>query len=369
MKKFLSIFLGIAFAFASCQSKDTKDGLFAKIETNKGTMEIELYYKLTPVTVANFVSLAEGTNTLVSDPSIKGKKYYNGTVFHRVIKDFMIQGGDRTATGSGTPGYEFDDEFVDSLVFDKKGILAMANAGPSTNGSQFFITQVPTTWLNHKHTIFGRVIKGENVIDTIANSQTNPANDKPVSDVVINDIKIIRVGKDAKGFDAPKVFNSFMKKQSEIKLKKEEEAKKKAEAFIKDAEAQKLQAKALPSGLKLYYLKEIKDGVKPKDGERIGIFYAGYLSNGILFDTNIKDVAMANQSYNQDRDLQGGYQPMPAVFTKDMPFVPGFKEAMLNMKKGEKLRAFIPSSLGYGSRGAGGVIPPNSDLIFDIEIQ
>ncbi|MBR0101696.1 MAG: peptidylprolyl isomerase, partial [Treponema sp.] len=130
-----------------------KDGIFAIMKTTSGSIVLELFYKETPLTVTNFVGLAEGTLD-----AAKGKPFYDGLTFHRVIADFMIQGGDPKGNGTGGPGYKFADEFVDNLIFDKPGLLAMANSGPNTNGSQFFITHVPTDWLNHKHTIFGKVV-------------------------------------------------------------------------------------------------------------------------------------------------------------------------------------------------------------------
>ena len=159
------------FVFFSCNSqkkayKDLGDGLFADIETTQGNIIVKLNYKETPITVANFVTLAEGKNSFVK-AEYKGKPFYNGTIFHRVIKDFMIQGGDPTGTGMGDPGYRFEDEFVPTLQHDKKGILSMANAGPGTNGSQFFITQVPTPHLNGGHTVFGETVKGLEVIDEV----------------------------------------------------------------------------------------------------------------------------------------------------------------------------------------------------------
>ena len=180
------------------------DGIFAEIETTKGKILLKLEYQKTPVTVANFISLAEGTNNFVTDSKLKGKPFYNGLKFHRVIKDFMIQGGDPLGNGSGNPGYKFKDEFTD-LVHDKAGILSMANSGPSTNGSQFFITHKDTPWLNGKHTIFGRVINGMEVVNAI------------VQDDIINKITITRKGAAAKAFDASKVFSAYFASKAENK--------------------------------------------------------------------------------------------------------------------------------------------------------
>ncbi|EGD34445.1 peptidylprolyl isomerase [Capnocytophaga sp. oral taxon 338] len=365
--KFWALLLPLLFvACKSAKYPNLKDGLYADIQTNKGDMLVELFYKATPGTVANFVSLAEGNNTYVEN-TYKGKHYYDGTTFHRVIKDFMIQGGDPTATGEGSPGYQFADEFVDTLKFTKKGQLAMANAGPATNGSQFFITEKDTPWLTNHHTIFGQVIKGEEVISLITSEKTNEA-DKPLSDVKINKIEIIRVGKEAEKFDAPKVFDSFMKEQIEIAKQKEAEEKAKSEKILSELAEQESQAIASPSGIKILKLKQ-GNGVQPKQGQTVLVNYAGYLrANGKLFDSNIKEVAQANGAYDQQRDMGGGYAPYPWEYSPKVGLIAGFKEALLGMQVGEKVRVFIPSALAYGKQEIKDLIPADSDLVFDIEI-
>jgi len=207
MKKLSSLLILIAviMILPSCNSNvasgnsydDLSDGLYAKINTTKGSIMIQLEYKKTPLTVANFVGLAEGT--INNTAKAEGTPYYDGLTFHRVIKDFMVQGGDPTGTGAGGPGYSFRDEIDPTLVHDRAGILSMANAGPGTNGSQFFITHKETPWLNGKHTVFGHVIEGQGTVDLIAQG------DK------INTIEIIRKGKEAKAFDAPKTFAALKK--------------------------------------------------------------------------------------------------------------------------------------------------------------
>ncbi|MEB3005303.1 peptidylprolyl isomerase [Capnocytophaga sp. G2] len=365
--KFWALLLPLLFvACKSAKYPNLKDGLYADIQTNKGDMLVELFYKATPGTVANFVSLAEGNNTYVEN-TYKGKHYYDGTTFHRVIKDFMIQGGDPTATGEGSPGYQFADEFVDTLKFTKKGQLAMANAGPATNGSQFFITEKDTPWLTNHHTIFGQVIKGEEVISLITSEKTNEA-DKPLSDVKINKIEIIRVGKEAEKFDAPKVFDTFMKEQIEIAKQKEAEEKAKSEKILSELAEQESQAIASPSGIKILKLKQ-GNGVQPKQGQTVLVNYAGYLrANGKLFDSNIKEVAQANGAYDQQRDMGGGYAPYPWEYSPKVGLIAGFKEALLGMQVGEKVRVFIPSALAYGKQEIKDLIPADSDLVFDIEI-
>ncbi len=163
-------------------------GVYAHFATTEGDFTVKLFEDDAPKTVANFIGLAEGTIG-----NRKPKPFYDGLTFHRVIKGFMIQGGDPSGNGTGGPGYKFEDEFTPKRKFTGPGILAMANAGPNTNGSQFFITLAPTGWLNGKHTIFGEVVEGMDVIEKIGAVRTGPS-DRPVTPVVMNAVKIERVG-------------------------------------------------------------------------------------------------------------------------------------------------------------------------------
>ena len=362
--------LSAMFVFFSCNSqkkayKDLGDGLFADIETTKGHIVVKLNYKEVPTTVANFVTLAEGKNNFVK-VEYKGKPFYNGTIFHRVIDGFMIQGGDPTGTGMGDPGYRFEDEFVPSLRHNKKGILSMANSGPNTNGSQFFITQVPTPHLDGRHTVFGETVKGEEVIDAIAKAPRN-GQDRPNEDIKIKNITIVANGKDAEKFDAVKVFDRYFKSVAEREKEKEERVKRASAKFLEEIKVQEPQAKVLPSGVKIFTINN-GEGKQPKQTEFAMVNYAGYLRNGALFDSNIKEVEESYGKYQAMREQQNGYQPIPFPYTPSAQLIPGFKEALLTMKVGDKIRVFIPATLGYGEAGAGDVIPPNSDLIFDIEI-
>ena len=362
--------LSAMFVFFSCNSqkkayKDLGDGLFADIETTKGHIVVKLNYKEVPTTVANFVTLAEGKNNFVK-VEYKGKPFYNGTIFHRVIDGFMIQGGDPTGTGMGDPGYRFEDEFVPSLRHSKKGILSMANSGPNTNGSQFFITQVPTPHLDGRHTVFGETVKGEEVIDAIAKAPRNGQN-RPNEDIKIKNITIVANGKDAEKFDAVKVFDNYFKSVAEREKEKEERVKRASAKFLEEIKVQEPQAKVLPSGVKIFTINN-GEGKQPKQTEFAMVNYAGYLRNGALFDSNIKEVEESYGKYQAMREQQNGYQPIPFPYTPSAQLIPGFKEALLTMKVGDKIRVFIPATLGYGEAGAGDVIPPNSDLIFDIEI-
>jgi len=374
MKKLSMLFVcAILIGLVGCKGDypDLKDGLYAEFNTNKGSFVAELYFQETPITVANFVSLAEGKTHKMLDSAFQKKKFYDGLIFHRVIKDFMIQGGDPSGTDSTKTkrvnlGYVFPDEIVDSLSHDSKGILSMVNAGPGTNGSQFFITLKETPWLDGKHTIFGKVVQGLEVIDSIGQVPTAGA-DKPVEDVVIETVNIIRKGKAAKNFDAPKVFEA---KLAEAKAKQEESVKKQDEAKkgnAKKFETFKADVVELESGLKIHFLKKA-DGTKPKDGDMVQVHYAGYFADGTLFDTSIEEVAVNAGIFNQQRKDQVGYKPMLVPYGPEAQMIPGFKEGLQQMNVGDKAILYIPSHLGYGERGAGNVIPANTDLIFELEM-
>ncbi|MGJ8738638.1 peptidylprolyl isomerase [Zobellia laminariae] len=365
MKKIYYV-ITLVVLLASCKSQYSElgDGLFADIHTSKGDIIIKLEYEKTPVTVANFISLAEGDSPFVTD-SLKEKKFYDGLIFHRVIKDFMIQGGDPTGTGAGNPGYKFKDEFNDSLVHDKKGIVSMANSGPTTNGSQFFITHKETPFLNGRHTVFGHVVEGLGVVDSIATTETSKdaaSQDKPLVDVVMNSVEIVRNGKAAKKFDAVQVMTDYFAEE-EAKIAAFEKMK---TDFVAALEDEKQKAKELPSGLKILMLKE-GNGEKPTIGGQVLVYYAGYLEDGTLFDSNYEDIATKYNKFDDRRKQGGGYDPLPMVYSPDASLIAGFKEGLLNMKIGDKARIFIPSHLGYGPQGTG-PIPPSADLVFDLEI-
>jgi len=375
MKKVYFIVLTLTLLLAGCKSQYTElgDGLFADIQTTKGDIIVKLEYEKIPIAVANFVSLAEGKNPFVVD-SMKGKKYYDGIIFHRVMKDFMIQTGDPLGTGRGNPGYRFMDEFNDSLVHDKKGILSMANSGAATNGSQFFITHKETPWLNGVHTVFGEVVEGLDVVDSIANTAVsqNPK-DKPLTDIIMNTIEIVRNGKDAKKFDAVAVMNDYFAKEEErlAALEKEKQAKiaaleKVKEAFVAVLPEEKAKAKELPSGLKILSRKK-GDGPKPKIGQQVMVNYAVYAEDGTLFQSNYEDVSVTYNIFDDRRKQGGGYNPMPMEYSPDAQIIAGFREGLLNMTVGDKVRLFVPSHLGYGTQGTG-PIPPNANLVFDLEI-
>jgi cyclophilin family peptidyl-prolyl cis-trans isomerase len=372
-RKFYVLIL-FTLVLASCktsQNPELGDGLFATIQTNKGDIIVRLEHDKAPVTVANFVSLAEGNSPFVSE-NFKGKKYYDGLIFHRVMKDFMIQGGCPTGTGTGNPGYRFMDEFNDSLVHDRKGILSSANSGPSSNGSQFFITHNPTPWLDGVHTVFGEVVEGIAVVDSIANVPVAAGN-KPVDSGTMNTVKIIRNGKEAKQFDAVQVMTDYFDNEEErLAAIAKEKAEKMAEMrgmmadFATELEKQKSTAKQLPSGLKVLVLNE-GDGEKPKIGQKVNVMYSGYLPDGSLFESNYEEIAKKYGTYDERKAQGGGYMPAPMTYATNSGLVAGFEEGLLSMKVGDKVRLFIPSHMGWGPQGAG-PIPPNSDVIFDVEL-
>ncbi|KAF2508350.1 peptidylprolyl isomerase [Flavobacterium zhairuonense] len=330
--------------------EDPNNGIFATISTSKGDIVVSLEYVKAPVTVANFISLAEGNNPNVKVERLKGKPFYDGLKFHRVINDFMIQGGDPDGNGTGGPGYSFKDEFTEELKFDKGGILAMANSGPATNGSQFFITHKDTPWLNGKHTIFGHVVSGMDNVNKI------------VQDDIMTKITITRKGDAAKKFDAVKVLADDVKKEEAKKQEAQKVVAQKA-AYIA---ATKAKATTTASGLK-YVITQKGTGVKGPEGSTIYFHYAGYFENGNLFDSSMANVEKAYGKYNPARDAQGGYKAFPFTVGKKDGMIPGFIEALDMMTDGEKAIFFLPSNLAYGEKGAGGVIPPNSTLIFEIE--
>lgn len=346
------------------QYPDLEDGLYAEFVTSKGIMVAKLTYEKTPITVANFVSLAEGTNTLV-ESTYKKKKYYNGLIFHRVIDQFMIQGGDPLGTGSGGPGYKFNDEFHPDLKHDKPGILSMANSGPNTNGSQFFITEVPKPFLDNSYSVFGELIMGIDVQDSISNVETSAA-DRPIEDVVIKELNIIRKGKAAKSFDAPEIFiNHFAEIE---RLEKEKAAKLKAitDSNIAKFKKQKENATQLPSGLQ-YIITEKGAGKKLPTTAKILTHYALYFEDGRLLETSKLEIAEAHDVVNEARKEANQYRPIPASIGPDARMITGFKEGLQQLSDGDKATLFIPYHLAYGESGNRD-IPPKSNLIFEVEI-
>lgn len=368
MLRKISTVLLVAITLFSCkkeQHTDLPDGLYADIETSKGSITVSLEYTKTPVTVANFVSLAEGKNNFVS-PEYKGKLFFDGLKFHRVEPEFVIQGGDPAGNGAGGPGYAFKDEITD-LKHDKEGTLSMANSGPGTNGSQFFITHVPTPHLDGKHTVFGYVVgNGMETVNKIA-----------VGDDIIS-VKIIRKGEAAKKFDAAKIFDDYFKveavnqkekAQLDAKRKKETEAKNKIVMAEKLADFNALKSKSTKSSTGLTYIITKKgNGKKPANGTEVLINYAGYYETGMLFDSSIRAVEESYGIFDAQKVAQNGYRPIPFIMGTKTGLIPGFIEGIEKMKMGDKATFFIPSNLGWGEQGFPPLIEPNTNVIFEVEL-
>lgn len=306
-----------------------QDGLYAKFHTSKGEILVNLEYQKTPGTVGNFVALAKGN--LENKVKPQGTPYYDGLNFHRVISDFMIQGGCPLGTGTGDPGYKFDDEFHPDLKHSGPGVLAMANSGPGSNGSQFYITHVETSWLDGKHTVFGNVVEGQDVVDAVAQG------DK------LTQLEIIAVGADAEAFKAVEAFRTFEgsreRRLAEMKAAAEAELEKLAAGFDKT-----------DSGLR-YQILQKGTGAKAVKGKNVSVHYKGQLSDGTVFDSSYKR--------KEPIDFQLGVGQV----------ISGWDEGITLLNVGDKARFVIPSELAYGERGAGGVIPPGATLIFDVELM
>ncbi|WKL47983.1 peptidylprolyl isomerase [Flavobacterium pectinovorum] len=306
-----------------------ENGIYAKFNTSKGSILVKLTHDLTPGTVGNFVALAEGNMENKVKP--QGQKFYDGLTFHRVIPDFMIQGGCPKGTGTGDPGYKFDDEFHPSLKHDRPGVLAMANSGPASNGSQFYITHVPTSWLDGKHTVFGHVIEGQDVVDAVAQGDNLDA------------VEIIRVGEEAEKWNAIEAFVGLKgaRLKRDAALKAESEAKMEQLAAGFDRTESGLRYKMINKG----------EGKKAEAGKTVSVHYEGSLENGKVFDS----------SYPRKKPIE--------FRLGQGQVIEGWDEGIALLQVGDKARFVIPSDLAYGAAGAGGVIPPNATLIFDVELM
>ena len=305
-----------------------QDGIYAKFNTSKGAITVKLTHDKTPGTVGNLVALAEGN--LENKVKPQGTPYYDGLKFHRVIPDFMIQGGCPLGTGTGDGGYKFDDEFHPDLTHNGPGVLSMANAGPGTNGTQFFITHVATPWLDNKHTVFGHVIEGQEVVDAIAQGDA------------LDTLEIIRVGAAAEAWNAVEAFRTFEgsreKRMAEARAAQKEALDKVSAGFSETA-----------SGLR-YQIIQKGSGVKAEKGQQVSVHYQGALIDGTVFDSSYKR--------KEPIEFQLGIGQV----------ISGWDEGLQLLHVGDKARFVIPSDLAYGSAGAGGVIPPDAILVFDVEL-
>lgn len=345
-----------------------EEGLYAILDTSKGEIILNLEYELAPITVANFVTLAEGKNEYVTE-EYKGKRFYDGLIFHRVVPDFVIQGGSPTGKGDGGPGYSFKDEFHDSLQHDSAGILSMANSGPDTNGSQFFITKSPTQHLDNRHSVFGKVVAGLSVVDSIQELDT------------IKEVRIIRNGLSAKRFNSKSTFNKYLKnlKEEEEKLQKEREEDQKLRDEITkkresiNAENQKRfrgYLAEMTDSLGIRFIKTETTQQQPvTEVDSLLIDYSLYFTNGELVDTSVFEVAESNL-INQlnGRPNKENYNPISV--NKEFianGFITGFRLGLSILNVGEKAILYLPYDTAYGENGGNG-IPPKANLIFEVHV-
>ncbi len=309
-----------------------KDGLYAEIKTSKGAITLALEFEKCPMTVANFVGLAEGK--IPNKEKEDGVAYYDGLKFHRVIDNFMVQGGCPKGSGIGGPGYDFPDEFHPELKHTGPGILSMANAGPGTNGSQFFITHIATDWLDNKHTVFGNVIDGMDVVNSIA------------QDDVLESINFTRVGDLANAFDAATVFANEV---NNVGSKQKESEKEAALALKKQIEVKYPNARTTDSGL-MVANEVLGTGMDAIVGKTVSVHYTGRLMDGTVFDSSIE------RGDPIDFQLGGGM------------VIKGWDEGIALLKVGGKATFIIPFHLAYGERGHPPVIPAKATLEFDVEL-
>lgn len=335
------------------------DGIYAKLETSRGNIYTMLEFKQVPMTVANFVGLSEGTIKNSAKPA--GTPYYDGIKFHRVIPGFMIQGGDPMGTGGGDPGYSFEDEFLPNSDLAKngykRGVMAMANRGPNTNGSQFFLMHADYG-LPYSYTIFGHIVKGIEVVDSIAAAPKN-GSDMPNVDQTIKHVTILRKGKEAEAFDAAKIFETekaAAPEKAAARAKAEQEAIKVKQASAA-AEASKIlnekysSAPVTASGLRTM-IEKTGDGAPIKQADKVVLHCTGTLLDGTKFWSS--------------HDGEG--QPLEVSLGVSPRLIPGMEEGIMLLKQGGKAKLIIPPNIGYGERGQPPVIPGNSWLVFDIEI-
>ena len=325
--------LMIGFLFLQpLSAQSLQDGLYAEMNTTRGRILISLEYRKTPLTVANFVGLAEATIAFDNRPD--GQPFYDNLTFHRVIEDFMVQGGDPSGNGTGGPGYVFPDEIAPELRHDGPGVLSMANSGPDTNGSQFFITHKATPWLDGFHAVFGRVVEGQEVVNAIRQGDR------------IDSVKILRIGSEAQKFRVDQeLFDSLVR---EAPARQEEYASRARRLALEQIQRRWPSARISATGLRSVILEPGSGNASPKYGEQVTVHYRGQRLNGLVFDS----------SYQRGE---------PASFQIGR-VIPGWNEALTEMKRGEKRILIVPPELAYGERGYPGVIPPNEFLIFEVQL-
>jgi cyclophilin family peptidyl-prolyl cis-trans isomerase len=306
--------------------------IFAVFNTSKGEFVAELFYKDVPMTVTNFVGLAEGTK---DSNKPEGTHFYDGTKFHHIIEGLLIQGGSPDGTGLGNPGYHFPNEINPDLKHDAPGTLSMANSGPNTNGSQFYITLKATPRFDNYYTVFGKVVSGQDVVNSLKKGDT------------LKSVQILRKGVAAEEFKADQA--AFDRRLETVKKKIAAQKKEEAREFATSVKEKWPKAKKTSSGL-WYVITKEGHGAKPKKGQKITVHYETKLLDGtVVFSSFI------NQT--------------PYTFDVGMKkVIPAWDESFLDMKLGEKRTVISPYSLAYGEKGMTRRIPPNTNLILDLEL-
>jgi peptidylprolyl isomerase len=329
----VTVFAGVAL-LAGCAEEypDLEDGLYAELETTRGTIMIELAFEKAPLTVTNFVGLAEGT---IDSSAPDGEPFYDGLSFHRVVEDFVVQTGDPSGDGSGGPGYRFPNEIDESLTHGSAGVVSMANSGPDTNGSQFFITKNAAPWLDGQYSVFGEVVEGQDVVDSIEEGDT------------LETVKIIRKGEAATDFETDQA--AFDRRLAELEEKRREDQRRTVAQQLSYVDRNWPDAEDAGEGMR-YIIEEEGSGPSPEAGDTVAVHYTGFLLNGMPFESTRE-------------------QEEPVEFTLgEESIIEGWERTLLDMRVGEKRRAIIPPNLAYGSRGARDIIPPNSFIVLDVEL-
>ena len=338
-KYIIFAFIGVFFILSAVETdaQQLGDGLFARITTNRGEIIVRLEFQRAPLTVCNFVALAEGRMD-----AARGRRFYDGLSFHRVIsrangdnQDFMIQGGCPLGNGRGGPGYSFPDEIDPGLRHDRPGVLSMANAGPNTNGSQFFITIAPAAHLDGRHTVFGYVVQGQNIVNSTRQGDR------------IQQITIIRNGQAATAFRADQ--DNFDRLRRELETAGARRVQAQRQADMNKINADYPNALQTSSGIR-YIVQRQGTGAKPVPGRTVSVNYVGKLLDGTIFD----DSVLRGRPF----EFQVGTGRV----------IPGWDQTILDMQVGEKRLVIIPPELAYGDRPVEDIIPANSFLIFEMEL-
>ncbi len=333
MRKYAAaILLVLIGSVAWSQSGGTlPPGLYADIVTNRGTITVQLEYEKTPLTVINFVGLAEGT---IRHSEGSGRRFYDGLTFHRVIENFMIQGGDPRGTGSGGPGYRFPDEIDPELRHHRPGILSMANSGPGTNGSQFFITHVPTPWLDGAHTVFGAVVSGQSVVNAIRQGDR------------IERVQIRRQGAAAQRFATDQ--QAFDRALAGAAERRQAALDRQRQQTIQEITRRYPDARRDENGIWVR-IDQAGRGTPPRPGTTVRVHYTGSFLDGRVFDSS-RNRGVFEFPLGAGRVIQG------------------WDLTVAQMRPGERRTVVLPPEVAYGDRGAGGVIPPGAFLVFEIEL-